>query len=219
MKCKALFAAALTVLLSVFAFTACSAEEYEAASRDFSAEEVKSITVDVTDRAVEFSVSESGGIEIEYYKNSKEDYTFELEEGVLVIRSVFDKDWTDFIGVNGDREKQVLRIAVPDGVLKDLSVRTKNRDIHMEPLSVTGSCVFENNNGDVLFESLDVGVAIDVSTKKGDIVGTVIGSYDEFAIEVSAEHDCNLQNKEGGPKRLKLAANSGSVRVELQPCS
>lgn len=216
MKCKALFAAALTVLLSAFAFTACSAEEYEAASRDFSAEEVKSITVDVTDRAVELSVSESGSIEIEYYKNSKEDYTFELEEGVLVIRSVFDKDWTDFIGVNGGRDKQVIRIAVPDGALQDISVTAKNRDVRVGPLSVTGSCTFENNNGDVLFESLDVGVSLTVSTKKGDVEGTVVGSYDEFSIEASAEHDCNLQNKEGGPKSLKLAANSGSVRVELQ---
>lgn len=73
-------------------------------------------------------------------------------------------------------------LQVPDAVLENLTITTSNEDIALPSLSVTGSVSLDCNGGDISFDSLDVGTALTLNVKNGDVSGTVLGSYDDFAI-------------------------------------
>lgn len=47
---------------------------------------------------------------------------------------------------------------------------------------MTGSVSLSSNGGDVSFGNLSVGSGLALNAKNGDITGTVVGSYDGFAI-------------------------------------
>ena len=61
---------------------------------------------------------------------------------------------------------------------------------------------------------MDVGSALTLNVKNGDISGTVVGSYDDFAIQSEIKKgDSNLPNKDGGDKTLNVTGNNGDVDI------
>ena len=60
-----------------------------------------------------------------------------------------------------------------------------------------------------------VGSAIYLTVKNGDISGTVVGSYDDFAIQTEIKKgESNLpDNKDGGEKTLNVSSNNGDVNI------
>lgn len=94
---------------------------------------------------------------------------------------------------------------------------TTNGDITLPALSVTESISIFSNNGNITFGNLDAGNVIFLNAKNGDILGTVIGSYDDFAIQSEIKNgESNLpDNKDGGEKRLNVSGNNGDVNIEF----
>ena len=65
--------------------------------------------------------------------------------------------------------------------------------------------------------NLPVRKPLTLTAKNGDISGTVIGSYDDFAIQSEIKKgDSNLpDNKDSGDKTLKVSSNNGDVNIEF----
>ena len=85
-------------------------------------------------------------------------------------------------------------------------------------MAVTGSISISSNGGDIAFETLDVGNALTLSAKNGDISGTIAGSYDDFTIQSEIKKgESNLpNNKDGGEKTLHVSSNNGDVNIEFE---
>ena len=64
---------------------------------------------------------------------------------------------------------------------------------------------------------LNVGMSLSVAAKNGNIEGTVIGSYDDFAIQTEIKKgESNLpDNKTDGAKTLNVSSNHGDVNIEF----
>ncbi len=93
-----------------------------------------------------------------------------------------------------------------------------DEDISLPAFIVTGSIHLSSNGGNITFEGLDVGNAINLTVKNGDISGTVIGSYDDFAIKTNIKKgDSNLSdNKDGGEKTLDVSSNNDNVSIDFK---
>lgn len=62
-----------------------------------------------------------------------------------------------------------------------------------------------------------MGDALNLTVKNGDIAGTVMGSYDDFAIQSELKKgESNLpEHKDGGEKTLTVSSNNGDVSIEF----
>lgn len=85
-------------------------------------------------------------------------------------------------------------------------------------MAVTGSISISSNGGDIAFGTLDVGNALTLDVKNGDISGTIAGSYDDFTIQSEIKKgESNLpDNKDGGEKTLHVSSNNGDVNIEFE---
>lgn len=215
---KKIISLVLCLALGAFVLSGCSGgdEPFEEKSHTPDAQ-VSEINIDVEDREIEVSLSADGQIHIQYYENSKEYYDISVSGGTLTMTAASDKAWTDYIGVKPSAENRKISLQVPDALLENLTLSTTNEDISLPVLAVTGSISISSNGGDITFGRLDVGSALNLTVKNGDISGAVTGSYDDFAIQSDVKKgDSSLpESKDGGSKTLNVSANNGDVDIEL----
>ncbi len=215
---KLLFCMAACAVLAL-CMTGCSSQQtFEEGSYSSAGEEVRAVTVDVSDREVLIGVSADGQVRIEYSESEKEYYDISLsEEGELTMTLVLDKQWTDFIGTKPAIEDRTIRLYLPDGLLSSLKVTTTNEEIVLSPLSVAGSVALDSNGGDVRFDSVLVGAEASFAAKNGNIVGSLVGGWDDFSISCTVKKgESNLpESKPGGEKSLAVDCNNGDVAIEF----
>lgn len=210
---------ALCLVMGSFILTGCSNnnETFEIKSY-ISDTPISEVALDVRDREIEVSLSEDGQIHIQYAESSKEYYNISIsDENVLTMTSASDKEWTDYVGGKPSAENRKISLQLPDALLDTLTLSTTNEDISLPALTITKSVSISSNGGNITFENLDTGNAIYLNVKNGDISGTIIGSYDDFAIQAeSKKGECNLpKSKEGGEKTLSVSSNNGDVNIEF----
>lgn len=125
------------------------------------------------------------------------------------------KEWTDYIGSKPAAEDRKISLQVPDALLESLTISTTNEDITLPALAVTGQISLSTNGGSIAFETLDVGSALTLSAKNGDISGAVAGSYDDFSIQTELKKgESNLPgDKDDGEKALRVSCNNGDVDI------
>lgn len=155
---------------------------------------------------------------IVYYENSKEYYDISVsDDNVLTMTSASDKEWTDYIGGKSSAENRKILLQIPDALLENLTLSTTNEDISLQALAVSGSVSLSSNGGNIAFGNLDVGNALNLTVKNGDVSGTIIGSYDDFAIqsEIKKGESTLPDNKDSGEKTLNVSCNNGDVNVEF----
>ena len=202
---------------AVLFWAGCSSESEPFEEKNYMSDtQISGIHLDVQDREIEVLLSEDEQVHIQYSENSKEYYDISVSDGVLTMTSASSKEWTDYIGVKPAAEDRKISLQIPDTLLENLTISTTNEDITLSPLAVTGSISLSSNGGNITFENVDVGNALSLTVKDGDISGTVIGSYDDFAIQTEIKKgESNLPNKEGGEKTLNVSSNNGNVNVAL----
>ena len=162
------------------------------------------------------SISEDDQIHISYFENSQETYDITVsDEQVLTMTSASNKDWTDYIGGKPSAENRKILLQIPNALLDTLTLSTTNEDISLPALAITKSINISSNGGNITFGNLEVGSAIYLTVKNGDISGTVVGSYDDFAIQTEIKKgESNLpDNKDGGEKTLNVSSNNGDVNI------
>lgn len=209
--------AVCAVFAAIFTMVGCSGSEtFEAKNYSSGEADVRSVVIDVEDRAVEVGPSDDGQVHIEYSESEKEFYKVKLSEsGELTMTLQTDKDLTDYIGTKPGAEYRMIRLFVPDGILSDLTIRTTNEAVEVASLSVQGVVSLDSNGGDLNFEKIGVGNRLELTAKNGNITGSVLGGWDDFSISCEFKKgECNLpQNKEGGDKTLLVNCNNGDIAV------
>lgn len=215
---KKIISLVLCLALGGLVLSGCSGGEAQFEEKSYTPDaQVSAVTIDVQDRDVTVELSDDGQVHIQYFESSKEFYDISVSGGVLTMTGVTDKSWIDYIGLSPSAEYRKIVLQVPDAVLENLTITTTNEDITLPSLSVTGSVSLDCNGGDISFDSLDVGTALTLNVKNGDVSGTVLGSYDDFAIrtEVKSGDSSLPESKDGGVKTLNVTANNGDVNVEI----
>ena len=190
------------------------------AQKEFTADaaQIGELNIDVRDRQIDVSLSEDGQIHISYFENSKETYDISVsDDHVLTMTAAGGKDWTDFIGGKPSAENRKISLQIPDASLDTLTLSTTNEEISLPALTVTGSIQISDNGGNISFENLDVGNALQLTAKNGDISGTVAGSYDDFYIQSKIKKgDSSLpDDKDEGAKTLNVSCNNGDIDISF----
>lgn len=209
---------ALSLLLIAAIFTGCTKrnDEYEPYSYT-SVETVSSVSIDVRDRAVEVSPSEDGRVHIDGFESGKERYDVSVsDDGALAMTVVYNKEWTDYIGVKAPVDVRKITFKVPNVELDMLNISTTNADVTLAPVSV-GSVALGSNGGNILFEELNVESSVNLSAKNGNIGDTIVGGYDDFSISCSIKKgESSLPaEKESGAKKLTVSMNNGDVDIDF----
>lgn len=217
---KKIISLALCLLLGSFVLAGCSDNNDPFAQKEYTADvtQIEEISIDVRDRQIEVSISEDEQIHIAYFENSKETYDITVsDENVLTMISASNKDWTDYIGGKSSAENRKISLQIPNALVDTLTLSTTNEDISLPALAITGSISISSNGGNITFGNLDVENSLYLTVKNGDIWGTVIGSYDDFAIQSEIKKgESNLpDNKNGGEKMLNVSSNNGDVNIEF----
>lgn len=137
------------------------------------------------------------------------------DESILTMTGASNKEGTDYIGSKPAAEDRRISLQVPDALLENLTISTTNEDITLPALAVTGQISLSTNGGSIAFETLDVGSALTLNSKNGDISGAVAGSYDDFSIQTEIKKgESNLPgDKDDGEKALCVSCNNGNVDI------
>lgn len=217
---KKIISLALCLVLGSVVLTGCSnnSEPFEKKSY-MSNTKINEINLDVRDREIEVSLSEDEYVHINYSENRKEYYDISVsDENVLTMTSASDKEWKDYIGGKPSAENRKISLQIPNALLENLTLSTTNEDISLPTFAVTGSISISSNGGNITFGSVDVGNALYLSVKNGDISGTVIGNYDDFSIQSEIKKgESNLpDNKDSGGKMLNVTCNNGNISIDFQ---
>ncbi len=210
----------LCLMLCVFLLAGCSDNSEAFEEKSYTPDtQVSEINLDVRDREIVVSLSEDEQVHIEYSESNREHYNISVSgEGILTMAGEADKEWTDYIGGKPSAESRKILLQLPDKLLENLTLSTTNEDISLPALAVTGSISVSSNGGNIAFGDLDVGNALLLKAKNGDISGTVTGGWDDFAIQ-SEIKKCrsNLpEYKEGGTKTLNVSCNNGDVSIDFK---
>lgn len=195
-----------------------NAEPFTQESYTADAAQIQEINMEVQDRFIEVSLSNDNQIHVAYYKNSEEFYDISVLDGhILTITSVNDKEWTDYIVGKTAAENRKISLQIPNALLTALTLSTTNEDISLPALTIAGDVSLSTNGGDIAFEKLNAEKSITLRSKNGNITGTVVGSYDDFAITCdSKKGKCNLPpKKENGAMTLQVHNNNGDVAIEF----
>ena len=195
----------------------CAAEESFTAQTYTAEGEVVSVSIDVSDRAVEVAPSEDGMLHIAYYEGEKQSYKIELTgEGALTVQLDLDREWTDFIGTQAAVEYRTIRVELPSD-LTALSVVTTNENVTMSDVTVSESVAVSVNGGDISFGKVSVGTSLVLTVKNGNITGSVAGGWDDFTIDCAVKKGESTlpEHKDGGSKTLSVDCNNGDVKIDL----
>lgn len=216
---KKIISLALCLVLSGFVLAGCSSSSEPFEEKTYTPDTaVSGIELNVEDREIEVSLSPDEEVHIAYSENSKEYYEISVsDDQVLTMTSASNKEWTDYIGSKPAAEDRKISLQVPDALLETLTLSTTNENVTLPDLSVTGSIRISSNGGDITFGTLDVGSALTLSAKNGNISGAVAGSYDDFAIQSEIKKgESNLpDNKDSGEKALTVSNNNGNIDIEF----
>ena len=207
------------LLLGGLFLSGCSNQEAPFAEKAYTPEgTVRAIHLDVQDRAVEVVRSQDAQVHIQYAENSKEYYEISVsDDQVLTMTSASDKAWTDYVGGKPSDEDRRIVLQIPEGQLETLTLSTTNEDISVPALSVTGRMELSNNGGNILLENAAVGDTLSLTAKNGDITGTIVGRYEEFAIYTERKKgESNLpEQKTEGEKTLHVSSNNGDIDLSF----
>lgn len=168
------------------------------------------------DREIEVTLSDDEQVHIQYSENSKEYYDISVSDGnVLTMVNANNKEWTDYIGGKPSTKDRKIVLQMPTTLLDTVTLSTTNEDISLPVLAVTGSIDISTNDGNITFESLDVGNTLTLTVKNGDISGMIGGRYEDFVIQSEVKKDDSSlpKHKDIGKKTLKVLCNNGDVDV------
>lgn len=213
------FIALLTcVILGTACFTGCANYDAAFSQKRYTADgkEITEVFVDVRDREIEVLLSSDNQIHIDYFENSKESYNISVSNGHTLTMTVQNyKDWTDYIGGKSAAGTRKISLSLPDKILTALNLSTTNEIISVPALTILGDLSLSSQGGNLIFDKLHVENTISMHAKNGDISGTILGSYDEYAISCDVKKGTsNLPSrKESGAKTLNVSNNNGNIDI------
>ncbi len=106
---------------------------------------------------------------------------------------------------------------IPDETLLTLKLSTTNEDIALSAFVIKGDVRLSNNGGNISFDKLNVGNSITLSNKNADISGSIVGSYDDYAIKTTIKKGNSSlpTDKQSGDKTLDVSNNNGDININF----
>ena len=103
-------------------------------------------------------------------------------------------------------------------MISALTLSTTNEDLRIPAIHMKDRISLTVNGGNIEFDGLDTGQEISLNAKNGDISGTILGRYEEYAIECNIKKgESNLpKQKEEGNKSLHVTNNNGDIAIEFK---
>lgn len=216
---KLICSMAIVSVFLLFALSGCTYDfDFKECKYQSGNKLIENISIQVSDREVEICASEDNQVHIDYFDGNKERLNISISENNdLTVKLVFEKQWTDFIGSKPSKKYRKIKIRIPNNTISVLTVETTNADIKISSVSLKSNLSLNTNGGNIIFERLSAGEAINLFAKNGNITGGIIGSWDDFAIACEIKKgNCNLPlNKEGGNKSLFVKCNNGNINIEF----
>lgn len=218
---KKVLSLALCFAFGILALSGCSAGGESFEEKSYAPDvRVRGVLLDVEDREILVSRSDDERVHIKYFESGKEYYDISVsDEKILTMTSASGKNWTDYIGLKPPAENRKIWLQAPDAMLDSLVLSTTNEDISLSALAVAGDIHISSSGGSIAFDGLNVGTALTLFVKNGDISGTLVGNYNDFAIrsEVKKGKSNLPERKEGGARDLHVSGNNGDVHIEFIP--
>lgn len=217
---KRIVALLICLVLGATCLTGCTNNDEAFTQKSYTAdgEKITEVCIDVQDRQIEVMLSPDSQVHIDYFENSKEYYDISVSDSyVLTMTAANDKDWTDYIGGKSASSSSKISLQLPNELLTTLKLSTTNKDISLPALTVIGDISLASYGGNIVFDKLNVENIISLNAKNGDINGSIIGSYDDYAISCDIKKGkSNLPStKENGTKTLTVSNNNGDIDIEF----
>lgn len=210
----------MCIILGAACVTGCAQNNEVFTEKRYSADsgEITEICIDVRDRQIDVAPSADNQIHINYFDTDKEYHNISVTDGhTLSMTTENNKDWTDYIGGKLPASSRKILLQLPDSPITALKLSTTNKDISIPSLANIDNLSLASNGGNLIFDNLEVGNTICLDSKNGDIRGTIIGSYDEYAISCNIKKgESNLPPcKEDGAKNLTVSNNNGNIEIKF----
>lgn len=217
---KKVVALLLCLALGAACLTGCANKDDAFTQKSYASEgeEITEIHIDVRDREIEVTLSPDNQVHIDYFESNKEYYDISVSEGhALTMTAESNKEWTDYIGGKPTAGSRKISLQLPNKLLSTLKLSTTNEDISLAALNVFGDISLASQGGNIVFDQLDAENTISLHAKNGDIKGSILGAYDDYAIFCeSKKGESNLPaSKENGTKTLTVANNNGDITIEF----
>ena len=103
-------------------------------------------------------------------------------------------------------------------MISALTLSTTNEDLRLPAIHLKDRISLTVNGGNIEFDGLAAEQEISLNAKNGDISGTILGRYEEYAIECNIKKgESNLpKQKEEGNKSLHVTNNNGDIAIEFK---
>lgn len=208
----------ICLVLGAACLAGCANNDESFTQKSYTAgsEGITEVFIDVRDRQIEVALSDDNQIHIDYFENSKEYYDISVSDGhTLAMTAQSNKEWTDYIGGKSTIGTRKISLQLPNEMLTTLKLSTTNGNISLPALTIIDGLSLSSRGGNIVFDQLNVGNLIYLDSKNGDISGTIIGSYDDYAISCNVKKGkSNLpSSKENGTKTLAASSNNGNIDI------
>lgn len=203
----------LLALIGVFAFALCGCSNGDSfTEKSYSSGEngIEKIVVQVEDRELEISASEDNRVYIGYFDGEKEYLDISVSESKeLMVKLLYNKNWTDFFGVKPSAEYRKIKIKIPDNLLVSFLASTTNENIILNPLSFTENLSLDVNGGDIVCERVNADKFIKLKAKSGNVTVKPLTFAEQISIE---EIDGNVVcERVSVGKSVSLTAKNGDI--------
>lgn len=178
---------------------------------------IDTIDIQVADRELDIRATTGNQIHIDYFDGTKEYLDITISQsGTLTIKLINNKSWTDYIRLKPDATYRKITIQIPNNLVVNCAAKTTDADIKISALSFQ-KLDLNTNGGNIFCERVDVQTSIGLTTKNGNITGSVIGGWDDFKISCTIKKGrCNLPlNKAEGTKALSANCNNGDINIQF----
>ncbi len=166
-------------------FLKLSTVKNETNTYDFS-EKINDILIDTNTADIEFLVSDSEKCRVTCYEEKNEKHSVNLTDGALVIDTLKNRRWYEYIGFNFNSPK--ITIYIPQGKYQKLNIKSSAGDINIPKDFEFNSVDILTSTGDTtILSSSDEHICIKASTGKIEIKNI---SADSIDLSVSTGKVC-----------------------------
>lgn len=173
-------------------FTKLSTGKYETNTYEIS-EDFSNLSINTDTADIIFALSDDGKCRVECYEEEKAKHSVTAQEGTLVIKTINEKSWYDYIGINFGSPK--IAVYLPKAEYTSLFINESTGDIEIPK--------------DFKFEG------VDASLSTGD-VKFLASASDFIKIKTSTGNIC-VENASAGA--LNLSVSTGGITVSNVICA
>lgn len=218
-------------------FSKLSTQKLETNTHEITAD-FSDILIDSTTADIIFKQTDDNKCRVECYEDSKEKHSVSVQNGALSIKTVSEKAWYDYIGINFNSPK--VTIYLPKTEYKTLAINEDTGDVEIPKdfkfesidivlstgdvslaADVSGLIKTKTDTGDIKIEDISAG-ALKLSVSTGHITATDVVCNGDINISVStgktALRDISCKNllSSGNTGDISLNNVLAKERLELE---